>query len=497
MDNHRGGGGMSQRNGSATSHGDLDDELIPTAIVIKNIPFAVRKEQLMQLMSDMSLPLPYAFNYHFDNGVFRGLAFANFTSPDETASVIEHLNMYELQGRKLRVEYKKMLPLEQRERIEREKRQRRGQLEEQHRPMQPSQLHSFPSMSSIGSHPPPSTSPNPVQMPTLPPSMCFSSLPRSEANQMADVDMNDPLNFKWYNEMMNFKNNGDMEVHIFEPGLLPTQRRVIHTMAHHLGLNHYSSGEGDKRQVHVTRLSPARMSPPNPGSGISHISGDAARGRVLNRAATTEGFNDNRHVDAATYNSTLRGQTSLNLLPERDIFGNTPNLRAAKSYADLRSYTPSPVYSTTSMSNGANALRLQQMDGSTGQNTQTPLLTPAASHQTLGSQRDENILVNGFGGMSLGTSIANAGSPRRLRTMFSWDQENQQPNQQQQQQNPATAPIGSNRTIGSNADGRTQPLRQPANPATDRGAGFRRPNGHQTRGSDEYRNTSTPEIIVE
>lgn len=170
MDNGRMGGGLSQRTGSGASQTDLDDELIPTAIVIKNIPFAVRKEQLMQLMSDMNLPLPYAFNYHFDNGVFRGLAFANFTSPDETAAVIEHLNMYELQGRKLRVEYKKMLPLEQRERIEREKRQRRGQLEEQHRPIQNSQLHSFPSMSSVGSHPPPSTSPNPPQMPTLPPS---------------------------------------------------------------------------------------------------------------------------------------------------------------------------------------------------------------------------------------------------------------------------------------------------------------------------------------
>ena len=51
-----------------------DDEIIPTAIVIKNIPFAVKKEQLVQLMTDMGLPLPYAFNYHFDNGIFRGLA---------------------------------------------------------------------------------------------------------------------------------------------------------------------------------------------------------------------------------------------------------------------------------------------------------------------------------------------------------------------------------------------------------------------------------------
>jgi len=139
---------------------DVDEELIPTAIVIKNIPFAVKKEQLVGLMTELRLPLPYAFNYHFDNGVFRGLAFANFTTADETAQVIESLNHFELHGRKLRVEYKKMLPLAERERIEREKRERRGQLEEQHRPLG-GNLQTQPSFSSISSHIP-ATSPSPV-----------------------------------------------------------------------------------------------------------------------------------------------------------------------------------------------------------------------------------------------------------------------------------------------------------------------------------------------
>lgn len=142
-------------------YADVDEELIPTAIVIKNIPFAVKKEQLVDLMTQMNLPLPYAFNYHFDNGVFRGLAFANFTSADETHVVIEALNHYDLQGRKLRVEYKKMLPLQERERIEREKRERRGQLEEQHRPLGGPQLHNPPSMSSLNSHRPANT-PSPI-----------------------------------------------------------------------------------------------------------------------------------------------------------------------------------------------------------------------------------------------------------------------------------------------------------------------------------------------
>lgn len=109
--------------------GHEDEELIPTAIVIKNIPFSVKKEQLVALMSGMQLPLPYAFNYHFDNGVFRGLAFANFADPEETRHVICAMNHMELQGRKLRVEYKKMLPAEERNRIEREKREKREQRE--------------------------------------------------------------------------------------------------------------------------------------------------------------------------------------------------------------------------------------------------------------------------------------------------------------------------------------------------------------------------------
>lgn len=114
---------------------DKKDDLIPTAIVIKNIPFNIRKEMLQAIMMKLNLPQPYAFNYHFDQGVFRGLAFANFSSADETRIVIQEMNQLDVNGRKLRVEYKKMLPEHERERIEREKRQKRGQLEEQHRPV--------------------------------------------------------------------------------------------------------------------------------------------------------------------------------------------------------------------------------------------------------------------------------------------------------------------------------------------------------------------------
>lgn len=155
----------SNNNSSNKPNTADDDELIPTAIVIKNIPFAIKREQLLNVMSKLNLPLPYAFNYHFDNGVFRGLAFANFNSIEETAMVVSMMNGREIDGRKLRVEYKKMLPLQERERIEREKKEKRCQLEEQHRSNSVTSLASLYSTVSA----PPATPLNQNNLPNLVP----------------------------------------------------------------------------------------------------------------------------------------------------------------------------------------------------------------------------------------------------------------------------------------------------------------------------------------
>ncbi|KAL1964364.1 hypothetical protein VTN77DRAFT_7049 [Rasamsonia byssochlamydoides] len=463
---------------------ETEDELIPTAIVIKNIPFAVKKEQLVQLMTEMNLPLPYAFNYHFDNGVFRGLAFANFTSAEETATVIEVLNHFELQGRKLRVEYKKMLPLQERERIEREKRERRGQLEEQHRPMAASQLQTQSSMSSLTSHMP-ATSPSPVSQ-------------RGTKLAFPEVDLNDRETLQFYSQLLLFKEDPTREALIFPSTLTPIQRRTVHTLAHNMGLGHASRGTGDQRQVHVFRAAPgSNVSPPLSSIATTVHSSDASR-RSLNRAATID-FGEARGDGAGTFSS-LRGQNSNNFLGVLDSpggFGNSQNLRAAKSFADLRSYTPSPVPSSASFpaTLQTNGTRLQQFDGATTTGTSnTPTLTPTPSGSSLGMQRDENLLVNSLGSLSLGTGIGGptSGSPRRLRGMFSWEQ--------QDNQSSSAGPIGSNRSIGVGFDNQSQerlPVRQPRGPAPERGSGFRRQNGHQSRGSDELRANSGVEIIVE
>lgn len=72
-------------------------------------------------MEDLRLPPPFAFNYHYDQGQFRGLAFANFRHAADAALTVSALNGFDLQGRKLRTEFKKVLKEGEKERIERDK----------------------------------------------------------------------------------------------------------------------------------------------------------------------------------------------------------------------------------------------------------------------------------------------------------------------------------------------------------------------------------------
>ena len=486
-------GGQQPRPENIPAKPKPDEELIPTAIVIKNIPFLVKKEQLQDLMTQMSLPLPYAFNYHFDNGIFRGLAFANFTSSEETATVIENLNHFELQGRKLRVEYKKMLPLQERERIEREKRERRGQLEEQHRPManHHAALNNQRSVSSLSSHVP-ATSPSPVTgwNGHGKPSNALDAAQLTQA--LPGLDLNEPNNLAVYSKLLLFRDDNHRETLIFPTSLTPQERRVVHTLAHHMGLGHVSRGVGEHRQVHVLKPGVNNSPPMPPGSAIQPV--DANRHLLMNKAATID-FTSGRSAEPPAHN-TLRGQQSSGLLgiPDSPGFGTSLNLRAAKSFADLRSYTPSPVPSTASFPTTLQSNMTRFHDyGPPSVNSMTPTLTPAVSNISLGQHRDENMLVNGLGNMTLnGNRTANGGlngsngSPRRLRGMISWDVDTTHPQS-------AGGPIGSNRSFSVNYDdssrdrGQTMPSRQPRGPATERSTGFTRgrQNGHQGQGSDE------------
>ncbi|KAF2669373.1 hypothetical protein BT63DRAFT_259867 [Microthyrium microscopicum] len=471
------------RGGGERHHHDIDEELIPTAIVIKNIPFAVKKEQLVSVMTELGLPLPYAFNYHFDQGVFRGLAFANFTTSEETALVINQLNHYDLAGRKLRVEYKKMLPLAERERIEREKRIKRGQLEEQHRPLQAAaQLQNQTSLSSLASNNLQTNSPSPVSSrPRLPGiGAPGGGLDLRSLQESSNIDFNDPAVLNIYSELVIFQRGPEDEM-TFPPNLSPTQRRMVHTLAHHLRLGHMSRGTGQDRAVHIFRVPEQAQVSPSNNLPTGHPV-DTHR-RALNRAATTD-FSDVRS-DGFYGGPTVARQAS-------GVFGAYPdspnglhasaNLRSAKSFADLRAYTPSPVPSTASFPAGLsnNLARFTEYGGTAA--ASNPNLTSTSGNYAAG--RDEALLVNGLNGMGLGGGFGpGGGSPRSTRNL--WDRD-------------TPAPIGSNRAFSATTQSLEDPSqsrglnhRQPRGPAPERGPAYGRRvetqrNGHNGgRTSDE------------
>ncbi|KAF8626152.1 hypothetical protein AX15_005046 [Amanita polypyramis BW_CC] len=285
-----------------------DDEIIPTAIVIKNIPFNVKRETLLELIASLSIPTPYAFNYHLDQqGAFRGLAFANFRQAADADAVVAALNGFDVQGRKLRVEYKKVLQAGEKERIEREKairRMRSMQLEKEQQhaataaavaastsvsPLYDDYGTTFPSpfsatrsfsastlyqqqysptslsstipspfslpLNSISPVPTQTTSPQQQQQPPQP----APTPSGSEKGAMNELDMNDPSTLEIYSRVLLFKDDHMRDELAFSRTLTPKQRRVVHLVAQRLGVYHYSVGEGDERYAVVTRIDPQRQ----------------------------------------------------------------------------------------------------------------------------------------------------------------------------------------------------------------------------------------------
>ncbi|KAA1474842.1 hypothetical protein DENSPDRAFT_391062 [Dentipellis sp. KUC8613] len=279
-------------NAPGTPSMGFDDEIIPTAIVIKNIPFNVKRETLLDIISSLAIPTPYAFNYHLDqSGSFRGLAFANFRQASDADAVVAALNGFDVQGRKLRVEYKKVLQAGEKERIEREKairRMRSMQLEkeqQQHQAVQQGiqqpQYDDFgpiipptftPQRSfSTGAtfqqqysppNPPPMPVPQPYGIQTPPPML--STTPSNKSASSNELDLNDPSTLEIYSRILLFKDDHMRDELAFSRTLSPKQRRVVHLVAQKLGVYHYSVGEGEERYAVVTRIDPEKAIRVNP-----------------------------------------------------------------------------------------------------------------------------------------------------------------------------------------------------------------------------------------
>ncbi len=190
-----------------------------------------------------------------------------------------------MQGRKLRVEYKKVFQAGEKERIEREKairRMRSMQLEKEQAAMQqqhhqqqqqyddfqpaiappftPSRSFSgtspFPQFSSPQIPPvPPMPTPNTYNLKTspLPPSTPGGGI----KSPSTELDLNDPSTLEIYSRILLFKDDPMRDELAFSRTLSAKQRRVVHLVAQKLGVFHYSVGEGEERYAVVTRIDPA------------------------------------------------------------------------------------------------------------------------------------------------------------------------------------------------------------------------------------------------
>ncbi|PVU97857.1 hypothetical protein BB561_000260 [Smittium simulii] len=103
---------LNQKNLIDSMLSNIPDDVVPNAVVIKNINFNVPRSSLLSTMKNLGLPMPRALNYHYENGLFRGLAFSNYKTNLEAIKVIIGLNGITLLGRPLVVIYKKKMTTE-------------------------------------------------------------------------------------------------------------------------------------------------------------------------------------------------------------------------------------------------------------------------------------------------------------------------------------------------------------------------------------------------
>jgi len=206
---------------------DASDEIIPNAIVIKNIPFSLDYDQLVSVLRRQQLPRPYALNLHCDKGLFRGLAFANFKTAEDAKAVLQALDGFVVLGRALRVEYKKVLLPEQQVRKEAE---RKLAL----------QTHGVDERSPL------------------------------------DAKYLDPTSRAYVERMMAFQHDETQVELVFERSISGTHRRLVRTLGQRLGFFYRSDDSGQERFFKVDR--PGRRQPPTP---VAHLNAPSPAIRKL------------------------------------------------------------------------------------------------------------------------------------------------------------------------------------------------------------------------
>jgi len=295
--------------------------------------------------------------------------------------------------------------------------------------------------------------------------------------------------------MIVFKNDKSRDTHIFPHTTDPEHRRIIHTLAHHMNLEHRSEGTGEQRQLHLTKKA---MPPPVPQVHPQYSNYDSRR--ALTRAATID-LSEARD----TFGSHGLGRQPSGLLNipaspgEGTASHNHTTVRGAKSFADLRSWSPSPALSSNSSFPNVERHVSRYADThysnrNAGQSNTTPNLTPTSDGRL--DDRDEvSGLASGFDQLGFGGNHnrPNIGRPNGSAATI-------RPNQQVH----SAGPIGSQRPVNGNYDDNVPngssalPQRQPTGPGNEwgrGGGGFARSrqNGHANRGSGKLANDLTIE----
>ncbi|CCE61185.1 hypothetical protein TPHA_0A01000 [Tetrapisispora phaffii CBS 4417] len=213
-----------------------EQEIIKNAIVIKNIPFTIKKEELLEFINSLQLPLPYAFNYHFDNGIFRGLAFANFNTVEETKRIVKELNSQEIGGRKLRVEMKKMLPQSEKERVEKEEKLRKQNFNKHHQ--QPSfENDHYTQIYYKNNNYTTAAISTPVQERYYAPAFCSPSCIVNPNMQIpTSVDFNDSESLELFAQLLIFRENDNYDELAYPISLSPNHRNILTSLRIFLGL---------------------------------------------------------------------------------------------------------------------------------------------------------------------------------------------------------------------------------------------------------------------
>ncbi|KAK3831897.1 MAG: hypothetical protein J3R72DRAFT_244647 [Linnemannia gamsii] len=361
-------------------------DTIPTAIVIKNIPFSVKRDSLLAILDNLDIPKPYAFNYHFDNGIFRGLAFANYRTAEEADMVFQSVNGFEVSGRKLRVEYKKVMPAAEQEKRDQEKAaaaalaaqdalQRRemeimeAQMMEQQQQQQERQERQRELM-ELQSREFDRTRNRASAALLERRDSGRSLLDRDESvSNLNQLDLNDGETLAFYDRLLMFRGDATKDDMIFPENLSARQRRILHLIADKLSLHHYIEGEGNLRRLIIMKTAPPASAVLDSAASLRDSPGTptkqrpmsyAGRGSIRSESPIYKSRSPLPDIPSAagttsTYTTTTTTAGTASSTTGSSYTANPSTTRSTGSVSPTRSlYRRSMVFDASSSSTGTN-----------------------------------------------------------------------------------------------------------------------------------------------